>query len=89
MAPERLDGRPAERPSDVYSFGIILWEVHQGDRAYPDLGVDEITAGVRKDILRPGPVPLSMSNKTSELMQECWSPNPKRRPRNHRPRPSR
>ena len=80
MAPERLDGRPAERPSDVYSFGIILWEVHQGDRAYPDLGVDEITAGVRKDILRPGPVPLSMSNKTSELMQECWSPNPKRRP---------
>ena len=69
MAPERLDGRPAECPSDVFSFGILMWEVFADAAAYAGTRPEEIAAGVRKAGLRPEPTPLSMSNKIVALMQ--------------------
>ena len=80
MAPEVLEGLGASSTSDVYAFGISLWEMYQGSRAYPSLNGADIVAGVKKDSLRPEPTPLSMSNKLTELMQECWAQNPARRP---------
>lgn len=80
MAPEVLEGLGASGASDVYAFGISLWEMYQGSRAYPSLNAVDIVTGVKKDSLRPEPTPLSMSNKLAELMQECWAQNPARRP---------
>ncbi len=33
LSPERLDGSPAERPADVFAFGLILWEMLMGKGA--------------------------------------------------------
>ena len=39
MAPERLGGHPADAPTDVYSVGVLLFELLTGKRPYvaPDL----------------------------------------------------
>lgn len=35
MAPEHFEGHLG-RPSDVYSFGIVLWEMYNAERPYRD-----------------------------------------------------
>ena len=35
VAPERLDGLPATSRSDLYSFGVVLYEALAGERAFP------------------------------------------------------
>ena len=37
MAPELLEGKRYGRKADVYSFGILMYEVVTDDQAYPDL----------------------------------------------------
>lgn len=35
LPPEVLGGRPVDRSTDVYSFGMVLWEMIEGRRAMP------------------------------------------------------
>ena len=32
MAPEQLNGKPADQPGDVFSFGVLIWECVTGKR---------------------------------------------------------
>jgi serine/threonine-protein kinase len=36
VAPERLDGQPAQTATDVYSLGVMLFEVLTGDAPFPE-----------------------------------------------------
>ena len=63
LAPERVQGRPATAASDVFSFGVVLYEALAGRRPYDALGVHPWTSaagGVRPvpiGRLRPGLAP--------------------------------
>jgi serine/threonine protein kinase len=59
MAPEQVRGRPADRRSDIFAFGTILYEMLSGQRAFRgDTAADTITA-----ILTKEPPDLSTTNK--------------------------
>ena len=44
MAPEVLRGQSYTRASDVYSFGIVAYELFAGNPPYHDLAHDEFLA---------------------------------------------
>ncbi|HTO75322.1 MAG TPA: serine/threonine-protein kinase, partial [Thermoanaerobaculia bacterium] len=59
MSPEQVRGKPADRRSDLFSFGTILYEMLSGQRAFRgDTAADTITA-----ILTKEPPDLSQANK--------------------------
>jgi len=80
IAPEVLGKKAYRQPADVYSYGIILWEVSSGKPAFCDIPHDYILVsnicfkGKRPEIINGTP-PCYV-----ELMQRCWDNDPKKRP---------
>lgn len=79
ISPERLKNAPFDKSSDIYSLGVIMWELTSG---YPPFDRDgenymlafHITTGTREKVI-PG-TPLEYS----ELYQKCWDGEPSNRP---------
>ncbi|GFY80777.1 kinase superfamily with octicosapeptide/Phox/Bem1p domain-containing protein [Actinidia rufa] len=81
MAPELLNGSSSlvSEKVDVFSFGIVLWELLTGEEPYADLHYGAIIGGIVSNTLRP-PVPESCSPEWRLLMENCWSSEPSERP---------
>lgn len=79
MALESLEDYSYTSESDVWSYGVVLWEIQtRGQVPYAALGGQEI---VRK--LRRGerlPKPDGCSDEIYDIMLTCWKANPKERP---------
>ncbi|KAF2317970.1 hypothetical protein GH714_041294 [Hevea brasiliensis] len=80
MAPELLnsDNMVTEK-IDVYSFGIVMWELLAGEEPYANLRSEEIIAGIIKGTLRPE-IPSWCDPAWRSLMERCWSSDPESRP---------
>ncbi|MFY9549858.1 MAG: serine/threonine-protein kinase, partial [Thermoanaerobaculia bacterium] len=80
MSPEQVRGRAADRRSDLFSFGTILYEMLSGQRAFRgDSAADTITA-----ILTKEPPDLSQTNKDihpglDRIVRHCLEKNPEER----------
>ncbi|POG69510.1 kinase-like domain-containing protein [Rhizophagus irregularis DAOM 181602=DAOM 197198] len=79
MAPEVLRGKPYTKAADIYSFGIIMWEMTSGVPAFHNIPQDlnlslNICRGIRPEIIE-GTMPEYV-----ELMKRCWDNIPEKRP---------
>src|SRR5689334_12761703 len=80
MAPEQVRGKTADRRSDLFSFGTILYEMLSGQRAFRgDTAADTITAILTKD-----PPDLSQTNREIQpgldrIVRHCLEKNPEER----------
>ncbi|EFJ44386.1 hypothetical protein VOLCADRAFT_64912 [Volvox carteri f. nagariensis] len=83
MAPEVIEHKPYDEKADVFSFGIILWELLTckagGAVPYSDMTPLQAAVGVVQKGLRPG-IPLNCPLPLAELMEACWAGNPVQRP---------
>uniref|UniRef100_A0AAQ5ZKH4 Fibroblast growth factor receptor n=1 Tax=Amphiprion ocellaris TaxID=80972 RepID=A0AAQ5ZKH4_AMPOC len=79
MAPEALFDRIYTHQSDVWSFGVLLWEIFTlGGSPYPGVPVEELFK-----LLKEGHRMEKPSACTQELylmMRDCWNAVPSRRP---------
>ncbi|WOG97945.1 hypothetical protein DCAR_0417286 [Daucus carota subsp. sativus] len=81
MAPELLNGSSSKvsEKVDIFSFGIVLWEILTGEEPYANMHYGAIIGGIVNNTLRPA-IPNSCDPEWKRLMEQCWAPNPMVRP---------
>lgn len=79
MAPEVIQGQEYSEKADVYSFGIILWELATRKPPFRELNGLQVSQEVVKNNLRP-PLPKRCPEPFVKLMQRCWDKDCESRP---------
>ncbi|CAB4403454.1 unnamed protein product [Rhizophagus irregularis] len=79
IAPEIFKGGVFSKESDIYSFGMIMWELTTGCKPFANVEhnvnlIYEIIDGKRPEITNDTP------DCFSNLMRKCWDSNPQKRP---------
>ncbi|KAF9950676.1 hypothetical protein BGZ70_001266 [Mortierella alpina] len=79
ISPERLRNAPFDHSSDVYSLGVIMWELTSGHPPFDQDGENfmlpfHIMKGKREQIVPGTP------DEYSHLYQRCWDGEPPNRP---------
>ena len=79
MSPEQARGREADRRSDIWAFGAVLYEMLAGDRAFKgDDVADTLAAVLRADVDRTR-LPESTPNALRLLLARCLDRDVSRR----------
>uniref|UniRef100_A0A3B4AE65 Vascular endothelial growth factor receptor 3 n=1 Tax=Periophthalmus magnuspinnatus TaxID=409849 RepID=A0A3B4AE65_9GOBI len=80
MAPESIFDKVYTSQSDVWSFGVLLWEIFSlGASPYPGVQIDEDFCKRLKDGVRMR-APETASPEIYGIMLACWQSEPKERP---------
>ncbi|KAK3873338.1 hypothetical protein Pcinc_021626, partial [Petrolisthes cinctipes] len=80
MAPEVFEGKVYTEKCDVYSWGIIMWEVLTRRVPFQDLGLAVRIMWAVHQRQRP-PLIVGCPKLLENLMKRCWDHNQARRPR--------
>ncbi|XP_030016849.1 ephrin type-B receptor 3 [Sphaeramia orbicularis] len=79
-APEAIAFRKFTSASDVWSYGIVMWEVvSYGERPYWDMSNQDVMTAVEQDYRLPPPMDCPMV--LHQLMLECWMKERNLRPK--------
>ncbi|CEM12152.1 unnamed protein product [Vitrella brassicaformis CCMP3155] len=83
MAPEVLTNQQYNEKVDVFSFGIVLYEICSRRIPYEELNLPPVSIGIavskgaRPDLKR---IPIDTPVQIRQLLQMCWAPSPADRP---------
>jgi hypothetical protein len=81
MAPEQLEGKPASVQSDLYAFGLILYELFTGRRAFAAKSTRELVALQRAaDFEPPSAAIRDIPPAIERAIIRCLDPDPLQRP---------
>jgi serine/threonine-protein kinase len=72
MSPEQAEGNPVDARSDVFSFGVVLYEMLSGVRAF----AGDNTAQVLSAVLRDDPRPIAGPPALQRIVRQCLSKQP-------------
>jgi serine/threonine protein kinase len=80
-APEVLKDATYTPSSDIFSFGICLWQLMFELPLYPDQNIYEISTKVIQGSRPPIPKDSTVPKSLIQLMQKCWERSPNKRPK--------
>jgi serine/threonine-protein kinase len=71
MSPEQARGRPADKRSDVWAFGCVLYEMLTGKRAFPGGEVMDTLAAVMRAEPDFAALPAGVPREIRTLVERC------------------
>jgi eukaryotic-like serine/threonine-protein kinase len=77
MSPEQAKGKPVDQRADIYSFGVVLYEMVTGTRLHEGETTTEVLASVIKEEPRWDKVPPQVQR----LLRRCLEKDPQKRQR--------
>ena len=81
LAPEQFSGKGATTRSDIYAFGLILYEIYSGKRAFGSSTIGELR--VLKDgetLSAPSEIRQKLDPVVEHLIRRCLERDPRSRP---------
>ncbi|XP_045451942.1 mitogen-activated protein kinase kinase kinase [Melitaea cinxia] len=79
MPPEVIKNSTFSHASDVWSYGVLLWELLTGETPYKGIDALAVAYGVAVNKLTL-PIPSTCPESWRVLMEACWRSNPRERP---------
>lgn len=71
MSPEQASGRPVDRRTDMWAFGVVLLEMLTGKRVFDGETVSHVIAAVLKDEPDWSALPLDTPSTVRKLLRRC------------------
>ena len=75
MSPEQARAKPADKRSDIWAFGVVLYEMVTGRRLFKGDSVTDVLAAVVKDTPDLSAAPVSVRR----LLEKCLEKDPRKR----------
>jgi serine/threonine protein kinase len=75
MSPEQAAGKPVDKRADIWSFGVVLYEMLTGQQLYAGATTAEILASVMKDEPSLDPLPPAARS----IVDRCLRKDPRKR----------
>ncbi|XP_043694921.1 probable serine/threonine-protein kinase SIS8 isoform X2 [Telopea speciosissima] len=79
MAPEVLRNEPSDEKCDVFSFGVILWELSTLQQPWGGMNPMQVVGAVGFQHRRLD-IPEDMDPAVADIIRKCWQTDPKMRP---------
>ncbi|KAL0694776.1 hypothetical protein Bca4012_061956 [Brassica carinata] len=79
MAPEVLRNEPADEKCDVYSYGVILWELFTLQQPWGKMNPMQVVGAVGFQHRRLE-IPESVDPRIADIISKCWQTDPRLRP---------
>src|SRR5579864_9486289 len=79
MAPEQARGRSVDRRADIWAFGVVLFEMLAGQRAFPGEDISEVMASVLKTEPAWPAIPETTPAPVRRLLRRCLEKDPRKR----------
>jgi serine/threonine protein kinase len=79
IAPEVIAGKEYTYASDIYSIGILMWEISTGQQPFGNLNHDYDLAMNIINGIRPK-IGIEIPLEYKKLMEQCWDADPEERP---------
>ena len=79
MSPEQAKGRPVDKRADIWAFGVVLFEMLSGQRAFKGDDISEVLAAVLRQEVDWTALPVNVPASVRRLLGRCLERDPKRR----------
>ncbi len=79
MAPEQAKGRALDRRADIWAFGVVLFEMLAGQRAFKGDDVSDVLAAVLRQEIDWSALPAGTPVGVRRLLERCLERDPNRR----------
>ena len=80
MAPEQLEGREVSVSSDIYSLGLVLFELFTGKPAFKAASLNELRAQQESGVSSPSTHVPSLDRTVERVIVSCLARHPAERP---------
>ncbi len=79
MAPEQAKGRKVDRRADIWAFGVVLFEMLAGERAFKGDDVSDVLAAVLRQDIDWKALPADTPMKVRRVLERCLERDPAHR----------